>query len=223
MTRQAGRKCTIFDLKWPDTPEFVSLVREYRRDAIGHMLATVWEGYFLLIQTMSSVDASLANEELERAITQLLEALIQKCLTGDEPYSLQHGPYEFATRVGGKAQPPQYDMAFVLNANRRVMWPLEAKVLRSDRTVHRYVKEVLKEFATGRYAPYSSSGAMLGYLMKGAPTRVIQCLEDRLGPLEPVEGQECICVHYVSFHDRNLPSGFVSGRFCCHHLIMPMT
>jgi hypothetical protein len=188
------------------------------------MLTAVWCGYdTLAAEVLAQIDITEADEELERTITQLLEPHIRRHLSGVEPYYIQHSPYEFATRLPAPAQPPQYDIAFVLYRNPRVMWPLEAKLLRSDGAVAAYVWDVQNEFLTGRYAPYASSGAMLGYLLHGSPERAFDHIEKaiacRLGSYATFSTYR----HRISDHFRNLTrADFVSGLFQCHHLIMEM-
>ena len=97
--------------------------------------------------------------------------------TFSESLYIQHGPYENATRLPAPAQPPQYDLAFVLYQDRKIMWPLEAKLLRSDATVAAYVHDIQNEFLTGRYAPYANRSAMLGYLLRGSPAKVFAKIE----------------------------------------------
>ena len=187
------RPRTPLDLRWPDTA-----------------------GYTKLAHTQ-------ANEELERTITQLLEPCISRQLSGDEPYYVQHGPYENATRQPPPAQPPQYDLAFVLHQNPKVMWPLEAKLLRSDGTVAPYVQDIRNEFLTGRYAPYASSSAMLGYLLHGSPAKVLDNIEAAIACLLQPHPAFSTRHHRISDHSRNLPrADFVSGLFQCHHLILEM-
>ena len=119
------------------------------------------------------------------------------------------------------AQPPQYDIAFVLRENGKVMWPLEAKVLRTDRAISRYVKDNREEFLTGRYAPYVNGGGMLGYLLRGSSVSALTHIEISLGcRLNRLNGFDPN-VHRVSFHVRRLEKPeFLSGMFQCHHLIM---
>ena len=182
----------------------------------------LWEGYnTLVIEFLSRVDKGQADDELERTITQLLEPCIRRHLSGDEPYFVQHGPYEFSTRRPPPAQPPQYDMAFVLTENSRVMWPMEAKVLRTERTISRYIRDVRKEFLTGRYAPFVKGGAMLGYLFSGSTVTALNNIERALGcSLSLFEGFDPNR-HRVSVHNRSLSGSMLeSGVFVCHHLMM---
>ena len=222
--RIEGRRHTPLDLRWPDTAEYTELARTWSADAVERMLEAVWHGYdVLVVEVLATIDIAQADAELERTITQLLEPRIRRQLSGDEPYDVQHGPYEFATRQPAPAQPPQYDLAFVLHQNPRVMWPLEAKLLRSDDRVAAYVQDIHNEFLTGRYAPYASSSAMLGYLLRGSPAKVFDNIEAaiacRLQPHPAFSTRH----HRISEHSRNLAKAeFVSGLFQCHHLILEM-
>jgi hypothetical protein len=218
----AGRPRTLLDLRWPDTEEYNKLWRTWSEDAIDRMLAAVWCGYDTLVtEVLIQVDTTEADEERERTITQLLEPRIRRHLSGDEPYDIQHGPYEYATRQPAPAQPPQYDIAFVLHRNPKVMWPLEAKCLRSDGAVADYVGEVRDNFLTGRYAPYASSGAMLGYLLHGSPERTFNNIEQAIACQLLPHPTFSTRQHRISDHSRNLArADFVSGPFRCHHLIM---
>ena len=214
---------TLLDLVWPnESQDYVALARNWGDDALEIMMSASWKGYEDLVnEWLGGVDRAQADEELERTISQLLEPCIRRHLSGEEPYIVQHGCYEFATRKPAPAQPPQYDIAFVLTENRKVMWPMEAKVLRTDRAVARYVRDVREEFLKGRYAPFVNGGAMLGYLLSGLSTRALDNIEHAL---------ECSLerfrhfdqnLHRVSLHIRELEKKeFVSGSFRCHHLIM---
>ncbi len=221
MTR--GR--SVLDLIWPkNSSEFTELAALFDENMTRCMLESTWAGYDQLQRILlKDIDLSMADEELERAITQLLEPKISAELTGNEPYYLQHGPYEYETRKPAPAQPPQYDLAFILVSNGRVMWPLEAKVLKSDEAVSRYVNSVEDEFLTGRYAPLVESGAMLGYLFKGEATTafasISKALRTSLIPHADFEDRP----HRVSSHNRipKYPS-VKQSMFQCHHLMMDM-
>lgn len=220
-----GRARTILDLRWPDIPEYTELARTWSEDAVNTMLTALWCGYDTLVaEVFVHIDITEADAELERVITQLLEPHIRRHLSGNEPYDVQHGPYEYATRQPAPAQPPEYDLAFFLRHNPRIMWPVEAKFLRSDGAVDDYVRGVRENFLTGRYAPYVNSGAMLGYLLHGSPQRVFyhiaRSLSCQLLPHPTLTARQ----HRVSDHFRDLVrADFASGSFLCHHLIMDIS
>ena len=223
--RIEARPRTPLDLRWPDdTADYTELARTWSADAVARILAAVWRGYdVLVVDVLATIDITQADEELERSITQLLEPRIRRQLSGDEPYDVQHGPYEYATRKPAPAQLPQYDLAFVLHQNPKIMWPLEAKLLRSDGTVAAYVQDIHNEFLTGRYAPYASSSAMLGYLLRGSPAKVFDNIEVALACRLQQHPAFSTRHHRISEHSRNLTqTNFVSGLFQCHHLILEM-
>ena len=218
-------RLTPFDLAWPDdAEEYANLARDWGGAVFEGMLTAVWNGYDdLAASILERIDINEADDEIERTITQILEPCIRRHLSGDEPYYAQHGPYEPATRRPAPAQPPQYDIAFVLIRNPKVMWPLEAKVLRSDGQVALYVRDIQQEFLTGRYAPRVNGGAMLGYLLQGTPATAFHNISRRLScPLLPLPKFHTDR-HRVSVHYRSLANpDFLSGNFRCHHMLMRM-
>ena len=223
MRKNNRRGRTLFDLVWPnESQDYRALAKSWSDDALEIMMTASWKGYRDLAKDwLAGIDTAQADEELERTITQLLEPCIRRYLSGDEPYFVQHACYEFATRESAPAQPPQYDLAFVLRENRKVMWPMEAKVLRTDTRVSRYVRDVNEEFLTGRYAPFVNGGAMLGYLFTGSPVVALTNIERALGcSLQNFRSFDP-SIHRVSLHNRKLVNiEFASGAFFCHHLIM---
>jgi hypothetical protein len=216
---------TIFNLRWPDVSDFTIIANEWREEASNVLSSFIWEAYELLKnEVLDQIDSSQIEAELERSITQLLEPRIRKVMTGFEPFFVQHGVYENETRKDSPAQPPQYDIAFVLNSNQRVMWPCEAKVLYTDGTVAEYINDIKNEFLTCRYAPFSSEGAMLGYLFSGSPDNVFDNLEKKI---------PCKLIHLTQTSDR--PQRYSDHirqvkigksypvHFRCQHLILQIT
>ncbi|MCP5054037.1 MAG: hypothetical protein GY940_43110 [bacterium] len=212
---------TLLERGWPDTDNFTAVARNWQNDASTILLSYIWKGYDLLKdEVLSRIQLNNADDELERAITQLLEPKIRKAMTGDEPFYVQHEVYEYETRQPPPAQPPQYDIAFVLNENPRIMWPLEAKVLRSDGSVAPYINDIKNEFLSCRYAPFSNGGAMLGYLFSGIPRNVFHQIEKKI---------PCKLHHHLDFserdhrysdHNRAIPIGKrYPSHFRCQHLI----
>ena len=218
---------TFQEKRWPDTPDFVQVAKDWHPDAITVLVKLVWEGYDLFtVEVLSHINCDRAEEKLEqieRSITQSLEGRIQDVMTGDEPFRVQHEVSEFASRDSAQAQPPQYDIAFVLRANERIMWPLEAKVLSSHGAVAPYINDVKEQFLTCRYAPFSSEGGMLGYLLSGEADIAFSKIE---------KGVPCTLSHHQEFVDRNHktsdhkrtvpPEKHYPANFRCHHLILKM-
>jgi hypothetical protein len=212
---------TLLETRWPDTGNFVTVAKTWQNDALTILLSYIWQGYDLLHdEVLSQIELNITDDELERSISQLLEPKIHKAMTGDEPFYVQYEVYEYETRQPPPAQPPQYDIAFVLNENPRIMWPLEAKVLRSDGSVASYINDIKNEFLSCRYAPFSSEGAMLGYLFSGVPENVFLQIEKKV---------PCKLHHHLDFpgrdhrysdHTRCIPAGkLYPSHFRCQHLI----
>ncbi len=218
------RRNTILETFQPLTGEFVRLARTWRADASVLMLEWVWAGYDLLVaEVFSKANWNKAKDDIEREITQLLEPRIRRCMPEYTFCYVQHEPKERETRELAPEQPPEYDLAFVLLSNERIMWPMEAKVLETDRRIGEYASEVKGNFLTCRYAPFSSEGAMLGYLLSGAPdaalANIAAVLNARLVTSRHFQGRH----HRTSSHCRQVPVGKSYPReFLCHHLIMPI-
>ena len=198
-------------------PAFIALARAWMANPSKQFVALVWAAY----ADMRSAPPAIDNRDLERSITQLLEPRIRKAMSGDEPFYVQHGPYERETMQPSPAQPPQYDLAFVLRADERIMWPIEAKVMETPKKVALYVKDVRDEFLTCRYGPFSNSGAMLGYLLEGESADALSAIETALGcklaPLIDYPGKP----GSLSRHNRVVPAGkLYPARFECYHLIL---
>ncbi len=171
----------------------------------------------------SKVDWRLAKDDLEREITQLLEPRIRRRMPSETFCYIQHAPRERETRKPAPAQPPEYDLAFVLYSNERIMWPLEAKILESDQKIHEYVKDVKNEFLTRRYAPFSDEGAMLGYMLSGDPlkafSKIAHVLRVKLNKHPDFTNRN----HRISSHRRKPTKRKPHPEsFLCHHLMMPL-
>lgn len=219
-----ARKHTILEIICPAPVAFGRLARAWSADAATLMMGWVWAGYDLLAEeVLCKTDWTSAGADLERELTQLLEPRIRHCMPSDAFCYVQHGPNERETRKPAPAQPPEYDLAFVLYANERIMWPLEAKVLPTDQQVDAYVKDVKNEFLTCRYAPFSEEGAMLGYMLSGCPLKAFAKIAQELGVMLVLHPDFARRHHRVSSHIRSVPSGKrYPKRFRCHHLMMPL-
>jgi hypothetical protein len=218
-----SRRITFSESRWPDTPEFGVVARRWNDHAISLLLGYVWQGYDRLsASALRNVDWDTAIDDIERDITQHLESHIQDAMSGFEPFRVQHGPYERESRGAPPAQPPQYDIAFVLRANPRIMWPLEAKVLHTDQQLADYVSRGCDRFLTCYYAPFSSGAAMLGYLFGGRAESFLKGIAERLKCALESHPDFIGRAHRVSKHIRNVPPGKLYPRhFSCHHLVMP--
>ena len=218
------RRCTILETVQPIPVEFRHLACKWRSDASTLMLGWVWAGYDLLVaEILSKVDWNVAKDDMEREITQLLEIRIRRSMPPITFCYIQHEPKERETRKLAPAQPPEYDLAFVLYSNERIMWPMEAKILKTDQQVSAYVEDVRNEFLTCRYAPFSDEGSMLGYMLSGHPDRaflkVSEALSVKLTGHRDFPDRD----HMVSSHLRKVPKNEpYPTSFRIHHLMMPL-
>jgi hypothetical protein len=195
---------------------FLDVAGDWCRDQSALLLEFVWFGYDEL-----KMDSSRVNtRDLERSVTQLLEARVRRAMSGFEPFYVQHGSYERETMKPPPAQPPQYDLAFVLNADERVMWPLEAKVLEKSTDVSDYVDEVRQQFLACRYAPFCGEGGMIGYLLSGTTVEAFERIEKKVPCKLEHHARFPSRPHKTSSHSRQVPAGkSYQAEFLCHHLI----
>ena len=103
----------------------------------------------------------------------------------------------------------------------------EAKVLDSDRNTNEnlgnYVETVQDRYLTCYYAPFSNSGAMLGYMKSGSPEVVVQHIARRMGVALATYNAFPAHCHKTSDHWRPVPAGKdYPAEFRLHHLIMPL-
>lgn len=216
------RRPTLSEVAWPNSGSFATLANEWATDATARLLEWVWTGYERLVADLgSSVDAARDAADLERDITQLLEPRVRDAMPDLVPFYVQHAVFERETRLPPPAQPPCYDLAFVAYANPRLTWPLEAKVLKGDADVGRYVADVNEQFLTCRYAPFSSEGAMLGYLLSGDTQVAFDSIQAALQTDLQTYPPQPARPHRISHHERAVPGGKdYPAQFACHHLMM---
>jgi hypothetical protein len=216
-----ARRGNILQKRYPNTGDFVELAKAWNPDAISILTRLVWEGYDrLATEFLSQINCDGTEEQLERSITQTLAWRIRRGMTGDEPFEVQQEVSEFKTSKSAQAQPPQYDIAFILIANERMILPFEAKVLKSDVDVTEYVKEINNNFMTCRYAPFSSEGGMLGYLLSGDSNKAFTNIEIKVPCILDAHPHFPDRDHKTSNHRRVVPSGeSYPVDFRCHHLL----
>jgi hypothetical protein len=197
--------------------DFVEMVRAWREDAIEVIFGYVWKGFDELL---SRHKFARTKENLERGVTQLACQYIRDAMDGKPPFYLEHHPFEDETRKPAPASPPAPDLAFILRGNPRAMLPLEAKILPTDRAVADYVREVRDNFLECRYAPFSSHGGVLGYLVQGSPALALEsialALDCELRPHPRFSKRN----HRCSKHERTSERCRKAPRsFTCHHLV----
>ena len=94
------RRRTIGEVRWPDTPDFMAVAEAWRARCSTYLVGLVWKAYdAILLSVLSQIDLHNAEDDLERSITQFLEPEMRKAMSGDEPFSVQHGRYEHESRM----------------------------------------------------------------------------------------------------------------------------
>lgn len=202
-----------------ETPtEFLEAVEQWSENASVNILQLIWCGCDKLNSEFGEVDLKEEKIGIERSLTQRLEPIISNCcMNGYEPFFIQHESPEEHTMKSARSKPPSYDLAFVLRENPRSKWPIETKVLESENDVSEYIKDVKENYATGKYAPFSSEGAMLGYLLKGDEISSMENIESKLHSNlfdHKVFPGRC---HKVSKHTRDSPHTDIN--LTCNHMI----
>lgn len=205
------------------------IVTTWNDHLINQLLESLWQAYdALYTNALSHVDMSQPSDDLERELTKLICLELQRSFNTDLPVQPMHAYPEHESRAPAPAKPPEYDIAFVLYANPRMCWPVEAKVLDSDRNTTTnlgdYVNTFNDRFMTCYYAPFSPNAAMLGYQRSGNSTAIFGHIAGRLGcsltPYSPLSNR----AHRTSQHQRIPHSGKpYPSDFVCHHLMMPLT
>jgi hypothetical protein len=191
-------------------------------DQSASLLRLVWNAYDRLRRDhFEPFPLSRQDERKEETLNQLLSLAIDQCKDGFAPFSVIHEVPEQTVRKGGKALSPHPDIGFCFYDNPRAVWPLEGKVLEDDGDVSAYAVEVTANFLTGRYATFSSEGAMIGYLLSGDPatafTNIESAISCRLVLHKIIQDHH----HRVSEHNRTTqPHRGSPVGFLCHHLLL---
>ncbi len=216
------RRQTISEQLWPKDASFNSL-RIWPRDAGTIILRRVWAAYDDLGPAiLSRVDWSAAEDEVERSLTAYHSLKIQERQSGDEPFILHPEMPEFESREPAPARSRAYDFGFVMRGGDYAMiWPIEAKVLKTDRKLTGYLRDLDDKYLKCKAAPFSHEGALIGYLLSGNPAVVFDGIRAHIGqllmPHQAFSGRN----HRTTTHKREVPKGKHYPRdFLCHHLVM---
>jgi hypothetical protein len=221
-TTARPRGNTVLEALFPGTPEALTkLAVRWVASSSEHIIDSLWRAYATMSRTPDQVQAlARATDDVERGCTQLLYFHLDDLMTGFEPFRLLHGVPEGASRKPAPARPPEYDIGFVMRSNYRIVWPVEAKVLRSPGLVSDYVKTIRTRMLSGLYGPFVTEGAMVGYLLSGTAAEVFSAIEKslrvRLVRPRRWRGKE----HATSHHKRRLKRrAAATSAFLVHHLI----
>lgn len=195
---------------------------------INQLLGFLWSAYDTLHNdVLKDFDWSQPSDDVERELTEKLFARLQRQFDMTLPVYPMHAVAERESRPNPPGQPPMYDIAFVLHANDRICWPVEAKIIKSDKdtgtNLGDYTDTFNNRIMTFRYAPFSTSGSILAYLKSGDPNAVLDHLESRLSCVMIPNPDFPNRVHRTSDHLRSVPQGKpYLPQFRCHHLVLSL-
>jgi hypothetical protein len=182
----------------------------------------VWQALDLLAENFPDIDFTRADNQIERDFTQFVERRIHDVMSTEEPFVAQHEVYEMETILPESNRPPQYDIAFIIREDEKLMFPIEAKVLKTDGQVSKYVKDINDAFLPCIYAPFSYEGAMLGFLLSGKAEKAFENIGNSLNIVLKQHPDFTNRPHKCSDHNRKVPMGKENSypsKFRCHHLI----
>jgi hypothetical protein len=104
-----------------------------------------------------------------------------------------------------------------------LLWPIEAKVLKADRKLTSYLRDLDEKFLKCKAAPFSHEGALIGYLISGNPAVVFDGIAAHVGQLLLSPHEFAGRNHRTSNHKREVAQGKPYPKdFLCHHLIMEL-
>jgi len=217
------RRQTIAQQLWPKDASFNSL-KAWPSDAGIVILRRVWAAYDDLRPELRRVDWSAAEDEIERSLTAYHSIKIQERQTGDEPFILHPEMPEFETRRPAPARSTAYDFGFVMRGgDYSLVWPVEAKVLKTERKLTGYLRDLDDKFLKCRAAPFSHEGDLIGYLLSGSPAVVFDGIAAHFGQLLFPHPSFEVRNHRTSSHRREVPTDKPYPRdFVCHHLVMEL-
>ena len=193
--------------------------QEWASGITSQVLDWTWRAFDLVrAGALGSVDFAQPLEQLERDLARHhfreINILWAQETGGECAFTPHHEYPELETRSPAPAKPPAYDIAFVWNANPRIAWPVEAKVVPTPGTLADYLGDV-KKFADGIAAPLSGVGAQIAYLLTGTIDDFFNNLSTRLALSLQTVPEFSARAHRVSSHAR-----ISSPALKLHHLAM---
>jgi hypothetical protein len=200
---------------------------EWPSATVPQLLRLIWTAYDrLAANKLSRIDLKTSDLQLERSAAELLHDEIQLLLReegGYASYLVAQERFEYETLDSQSNRPPQYDIAFVWCDDRTILWPCEAKVLRREGDISAYLGDVNEAFLPCIYAPFSGSGAMLGFLVTGNPYQTLTHIGKKLETTFISSPEHAQRPHRISTHRRRIPAGKSYPRdFTLHHIIFSL-
>jgi hypothetical protein len=203
-------------------------LNEWPPATVPRLLELLWTAYDRVkVGKLAHIDLATDDLQLERSVNKLLSSELQRVVHeegGYASYTIGHEYTEEETLDPRSQRPPQYDLAFVWNEDPVLMWPCEAKVIKTSGAVGPYLQDVREAFLACVYAPFSSSGSMLGLLASGTPEETLGAISAKLPATLTDYVPHRSRPHRVSNHKRAVPAGKpYPQEFTLHHLIFVLT
>jgi len=213
-------RCPTLDtLLWPTDPAAMAMAEDWVKSMTNQVLDFTWRGFDTLKKEyLHKIDFTQTIEQLERSLTSNHFVEIQKIwakeTNGDASFYPHHENPEMETRAAAPAKPPAYDLAFVWQANRRFIWPIEAKVLETPGTLAPYLSDVVK-FEGGIAAPLINAGGLIAYLRTGTAVDFFAKLQPQLKKNLVASPAFPDRPHKISIHQRSK-----APQISLHHMAM---
>lgn len=210
---------TLNSVAFPDDVADPNLPVEWAAGVSGRVLEWTWVSFERLkAKSFRNVDFSLPIVQLERALTQLhcleLQFVIIEESDGYCSFTAMHESDEFESLKSATAKPPANDIGFIHRDHCRWIWPIEAKVVPTVKSLADYLSDVDK-FKNGVAAPLVGEGAVIGYLLAGLTKDFLDNVAKHGGALSDVDGYSNER-HRCSLHDRSAPY----PKLRLHHMAM---
>lgn len=217
-----SQRPTFSEVHWPLDAESLEQAREWAHEMTEQVLDWTWRAFDQLYERqLAQFDFQQPLEQIERDLTSKhFICILDVWRRETEGYCALIPVHEFpelASRPMGSGKPPAYDLAFVWQENQRVVWPIEAKVIKTSSALREYLQDVDK-FCSGKAAPFVEHGGLIAYLLAGSPSDFFMRLETKIGVPLTSPSSRGRRPYRISFHDRQ-----VTPRICLHHLVLPVS
>lgn len=197
----------------------LDLAKELGEDGINQLLEIVCAAYSGL-QAKKVIRPDMSEDKItEELYTEIMEVWVTSNIIDSIVPIHQKG--DWLSGKNGK-KPPTIDIVFRDSFERDAFFAFECKLLKEgeSRLFWEYVKEGLDRYLQGKYCANGSAGSLIGYVMSGRLTSVVDEVKKRVDVDKILEVMRLglplgkFSSHYISVHSRenSLP------RFSVHHL-----
>lgn len=197
----------------------LDLAKELGEDGINQLLEIVCAAYNGLL-AKQVIRLGMSEDKITEELYAEIMAVWATSSIVDSIRPI-HQKGDWLSAKDGK-KPPTIDIVFRDSFERDAFFAFECKLLKEEesRLFWEYVKEGLDRYLQGKYCASGSAGSLIGYVMSGKLTNVVEEVRKRVDVDKILEVMKLSIPlgkfnnHYVSIHSRenSLPKFFV------HHL-----